>query len=250
MLRFDRPPVRRTRLSLRLSHERPLRISHISRLFDQWHEVYVTVEEGAPDADAMERMEWEPGASAWPLPAMRFINAAGTEAICVQNGRFDIEWTFPDATGEGSYPGYAVLENELSTRFEEFRNALRVHGFDVSLVGSECRYENPLVGYAPGEAAVGLLTGWTGGPAGHLPEQGYVGVRLHACADPERHSCTSYIALDGDTNEVPVLSISVIRDDEGGDAALGGLSEAHDELIDLFWSFTSSEQRNDWGVQG
>ncbi|WP_143553721.1 hypothetical protein [Serinicoccus sp. CNJ-927] len=225
-------------------------MSDVAPLIDTWATDYGTLEEEVPDPEAMERLRSKDTPRDWPMPAVRFVNQSGTEAIIVQNGRFDIEWTFAsDTEGASLYPGYDALESELQKRFDEYRDRVRIRGLDITPYGAECRYENPLPECSAAEAAVGVLTQWSGEPAVYLPENGYVGVRLHGCADPANNDCSSYIAVDGDPEAVPILSIVVEKMDADGTRPLGGLRQAHDELIDLFFQYTSSEQHEKWGME-
>ncbi|MGL5828617.1 MAG: hypothetical protein ACRC0L_03485, partial [Angustibacter sp.] len=118
----------------------------------------------------------------------------------------------------------------------------------IKLTGAECRYENVIADLTANQLAVGLLTNWQGTPGESLPAKGYVGVRIHACGDEKNHNCSSYVAADGDTDEESIFSISVRRlVNDGNELALGGLHEAHQELLALFLSYTSSAQHDAWG---
>ena len=247
-LRFASPPVRMTRLILFFQPSGHVQASHISALRETWRSDYPEVIERPPqpDADGSPPFQLLDNSPAWPLPYTHYHSIDGERCIAFQEDRFEISWEFREGS---QYPGFDSLLAELKQKFSVFTKTLEHEAdIDLEVTGSECRYENLIEGIDGPELAVGLLTDWTGNPSSRLPGTGYIGVRLHACAEEQTHHCSSLVAADCDTDEEPVLSITVKRAPESGSGVeLGGIEDAHQELIEIFERYTSSKQHVQWG---
>lgn len=248
-LRLVKPPVRLVRLTVRFDATGLLQASHVASLRGRWRNDYPEVLERVPTPSpaSPSLMQMSGDSSAWPIAHTTYLSKDSGQEISFQGDFLEIAWTFSE--GE-DYPGFDVLANELSHRFGEFQEALYDEaGIQLTFTGSECRYENLMSGISAAELSVGLLTDWAGSPAAELPQNGYVGARIHACADEATHNCSSFIAADGDDDEDATLSIIVGRSvaEDEDEAKLGGLHEAHAELISLFLKYTSETQRQKWG---
>ncbi|WP_157508686.1 hypothetical protein [Luteipulveratus halotolerans] len=247
-LRFENPPVRRTNLALRYEATGHVQASHVAPLRSLWRDAYPNVDEQVPTppSEGPQAIRLSGRGTTWPLARTTYSTSDGQRSIEFQGDEFGIAWEFSE---DSSYPGFEELVRELEERLADFEKTLRDEaGISLVITGAECRYENVIDGVDVAGLATGVLTGWTGTPGGHLPGAGYVGVRIHACADEDSHKCSSYLAVDGDVGDESIFSISVSRNvDSSEESTLGGMRDAHDELIELFVQYTSEEQREAWG---
>lgn len=242
-LAFDAPPVDATTLSVRFDQSAHILSSQLAPLQASWLADLPNVEEHPPDVDWLVKPDASAG-NVWPLPATTFTSDDGSESVTLQEGLLEVAWV----RGSDPYPGYAALVGRLGKHFQELRDAMTTAGIEVTPRSSKCVYRNRLEALSGGDAAVGVLTGWTGTPRADLPAKGYVGVRIHACAGKGHHRCSSYVMVDAGTDDRTELTISVTRKlREGEDSPLGGMQEAHEELLELFLRFTSQEQQEEWG---
>lgn len=253
-LRLQDPPVRATSLSIQFEQSAPLRASHVIRLHQLWSDQYAIVEDSSPDFEMIsmentseEDFDREGTQPNWPIPAMRFTDADGSHSVHFQDSRFGVEWKHSGL----DYPGFEELFTKLTNRFNEFQEVLESTGIRIRVTRNSCRYENEMKKYEGPELAAGILTGWKAGPIAELQQNGYVGLRIHACTVPENQNCNSYVSVDASTGKTPILSIDVRRRVtvvDNSDSNLDGVRAAHDELIDLFLRYTNAEQRDDWGL--
>ncbi|MFT3888026.1 MAG: hypothetical protein QM713_07690 [Arachnia sp.] len=183
----------------------------------------------------------------WPVPRTRFTSA--DRSIAVQGDELEVTWVF-DAENAVSYPGFDELSREMSRLYHRLVASVDTHDVTITPTIVECFYTNSVGGVTAATLAVGVLTGWSSDTATPDPAHGYVGVRLHTCADPETHDCASLVMVDSqDGGEAPVLAFRVGRR-VGPDAdAVAALAEAHDELIALFKRHTSDDLRREWGEE-
>ncbi|BDZ56604.1 hypothetical protein [Barrientosiimonas endolithica] len=210
-------------------------------------EAFPVVEEAAPDFEDINISGEDLAGAAWPLPSTKFVNSDGTQSIILQEGRLDLSWEKADAP----YPGFESLSKTLLGKFNELEKAMEDAGISIRPTASRCLYVNEIADITGAQLATGVLTDWSSEPRQDLPSKGYVGVRIHACANPANHRCSSYVMVDGDMGQSPNLTLSVKRRLEDTEhSPLGGLHEAHNELLDLFMTFTSDNQQADWGRSG
>ncbi len=246
-LTFAEPPVRSTQLSVMFEQSSHVLSAQLAPLHAKWMTQLPVIEESAPDFEDIDIAGEDPSGNAWPLPSTKFVSADGTMSLTLQEGRLDLTWD----KAEDPYPGFEHLAAVLSERFTELGEALASAGVSIRLKSSRCVYQNQMEGLTGPELAAGILTNWTAPARPDLISKGYVGVRIHACADVEIHKCSSYVMVDGSSGDVPRFTISVkrrLKKDE--DSILGGLHEAHEELLELFLQFTSEDQQRDWGRSG
>lgn len=247
-LKFRRPPVSDVFLTLYFEADSHIQGSHVAPLKMSWESELPLVQELAPLPGEMDSdgPTFLASGGQWPLPYTRYNSVSSDQAIAFQGDRFQLQWSFSDAAGD-EYPGFEKLSEGLEKRYVEFKNVLDQAGIILTIRGSECKYVNRIQGLSAGEVAVGVLTEWRGVPGSNLPKEGYVGVRLHACASEEKHRCSSFLQVDGDTGDSAHMTINVSRElDDEEKATLGGLYDAHDELLDIFERFTSPEMHGQW----
>lgn len=246
-LAFREPPIRSSRLSVQFEQSSHVLSGQLAPLHAAWMTSLPIVEETAPDFEDVDIAGEDPDGPTWPLPSTKFLSVDGSQSVTLQEGRLDLEW---NRTKE-PYPGFDDLVGSLAERFEELLNAMDSAGIAIRPKSSSCLYRNEIEGISGSDLAVGVLTDWASASRLDLPAKGYVGVRIHACAEPENHHCSSYVMVDGDAGRTPQLTLSVKRRlTEGEQSPLGGLHEAHAELLQLFLKFTSDEQRDRWGRTG
>lgn len=246
-LRFSQPPVRRVDLTLNFKPSAHIQASYLASLVSSWSRQLPVIEELPPKpVDRSDRTVFLSESSKWPLPLMRFSSASGDISIAFQGNLFEISWKFSPGQHE-TYPGFAHLMGELQTRFSSFQEALTDAGVELELTGSECQYTNEIEGLSSSDLAVGILTNWQGSLDVVLPDDGYVGMRIHACPDEAIHKCTTWVAVDGSVREDATLTISVERTVGKEEVELAGLREAHDELIRVFLDRTPIHLHERWG---
>lgn len=246
-LRFSHPPVRRVDLTLTFKPRAHIQTSYLASLISSWSSNLPVVDELPPKpVEPSDRTVFLSERSKWPLPFMRFSSTSGDITIAFQGNLFEISWKFSPGQNE-RYPGFAHLTGQLKMRFSEFQEALEKAGVELEMTGSECRYTNEMEGLSSSDLAVGILTNWQGSPDVALPDDGYVGMRIHACPDEGIHKCTTWVAVDGSVREDATLTISVERSVGEEELDLAGLREAHDELIRVFLERTPTHLHEKWG---
>lgn len=241
-LQFDAPPVRAVRLTLNLKQAAIFQMKHVASIYSLWEKRYATVEQSPPELpDPLA----EDSEETWPLPASRFTDETGSKSILFQDGIFNIRWKFDQAS---KYPGFQALKAELIDRYEEFTKSVEDAGLEIDVISVECRYENLIETLSGTELAIGILSEWANPSPGRLSNTGYLGVRIHTCASPENHNCSSYVAVDSDVDQPAILSISVQRDRDPDAMPTDTLDAVHAEELALFLRFTNSELRQEWGL--
>jgi hypothetical protein len=180
----------------------------------------------------------------WPLPFTRYTTNNGDRSIAFQSDRFSIAWDFdPDSP---RYPGFDKLFDELNQKFAGLVSELSNAGITVNVRGSRCDYTNELDNIPPAAAAVGILTDWEAQPSRRVASASVVDLHMHPCDAQEEHGCNAAISVQS-RDAKTILRLAAERSsDNDPDAELGGLQAAHDELVDLFLDFTTSNQRERW----
>lgn len=247
-LRFEHPPVREVHLTLSFRPDGHIQGSHVAPLRERWGSTLPLVQERPPTPSDDDSGPTFLGLSGrWPLPYTRYHSVDEDHAVGFQADRFEVSWSF-FADGHERYPGFDRLVGVLQEKFDEFCEVLKDAGISLALTGSECRYKNEIDGLSGPDLAVGVLTGWTGRTWDKLPAGGYLGVRLHACPDEEKHRCSSLVGVDSDGDDVPSLTIIVTRSSDGDeDDKLAGLYDAHEELNGIFVKYTPEYLHRKWG---
>jgi uncharacterized protein (TIGR04255 family) len=249
-IRFNDPPVRRVMLTIRFHADVSIQASHVAPLRVRWAEEFPIAEElpPFPPIDAYnEAPTFLSSEDAWPLPYTRYTTNNGDRSIAFQNDRFSVAWHFDP--GAPRYPGFAMLSGELERKFTELTEELSKAGIVLTVRGARCDYSNKLDRIAPAEAAVGVLTDWAAQPSQRAAEAPAVHTHLHPCGAQEEHGCNATVSVQSDDTGT-LLRLSAERwIEENSDDEIGGLREAHDELVKLFIDFTTSEQRERWGQE-
>lgn len=249
-LHFDRPPVKQVFLRLNFKTDGHIQGSHVAPLRRLWESEYPVVNEETPTPSMDELAGGAailPVGAKWPLPYTTFSSTDRDETISFQGDTFELGWTFA-ADEARPYPGFNRLFASLSAKYKEFTNLLEESGIVATITTARCIYVNKIEGMNAAELAVGLLTDWSATVGSNLPKVGYAGCRIHACADPAAHGCSSEVGADGDMEEQDSeLTISVVRKADGVDNQLDALRDAHEELDDLFVRFTPASLHDKWG---
>ncbi len=246
-VRFDRPPIKQVELSTYFVTDPPLQSVHVAPLHQVWHAQFPEAVEHPPYAQELpddDRNDQEFG-STWPLPYTSYRREQ--RSISFQSDRFEVRWGF-DPGALGDYVGFEALRDDLRTKFHEFTETLASQSVSLVVKRVSCRYVNE-VDLPAARLAAGVITGWLAEPEASVSEAAYVGVRLHTCAGPKNHDCSSWVHVDsGDSTDASTLTIIVSHDlsPENSDATVA-ISAAHDELIGLFLRYTSEEQHRGWG---
>lgn len=237
--------MKRVALTVNFSAEPRLQGWHLDTFFHSLSSRYLSRQEVAPHpgVDAAT-YEFLPSVGGWPIPRTEF--ASDERSLSVQGDELEVVWNFGD-NDEKDYPGFDSLMEELEQVLTDLVASVQEHEVSITPHEAECFYVNEIDGLTAPELAVGVLTDWADVQPRAVPEQGYVGVRLHGCGHTEEHHCSSYVMVDSNEDGAPVLSFRVGRVlDEDEDAA-EAMRQAHDELIDLFRSHTPDRLRAQWG---
>ncbi len=249
--RLERPPVTSVSLRIRFKASPSLQNWMLAPFLTDMRKDHLSVEELPPYGgygDPFEPSEEvdDTGTTVWPVPRTQFTTA--DRILAVQGNELEVTWTFNDAD-TGAYAGFDSLLSAMKSLYSRLVETVSVHGVRISPKFVVCFYVNSIRKMSAGTLAVGVLTQWSETIEIADPEQGYVGARLHGCANPDKHNCDSLIMVDSTDGGYPNLSIRVLRDAEDGEDPIVLLTSAHDELIALFRQHTSAALRGGWGEQ-
>ncbi|SDK10589.1 TIGR04255 family protein [Nocardioides sp. YR527] len=252
--RFVEPPVRTVILTIFFRPVDALQVLHLSRLRELWRDRYPATaglpplrphrRAGAPDGEDDDAI--------WPFPYLIFSTADERDAIGLQNDRFVRSWVFEEGA---RYPGFDSLYEDLVGRFQEFRAVVDEEiDEEVVVTHSECFYANELAPNSIPETLVGVASQWQGSAGGAtLPDSHYSGLRMHI-DDTGVENCTLELMLDIERDST-ALNLSSrfappLTDDgkiEGVPDNDGGISFAHEAVIQSFLRFTSDAMQKSWG---
>lgn len=237
------PPVKRVALTVRFQAEPGLQGWHLGEFFENVSDRYTTRQEIAPrpNSDTFEFLE---AMGRWPIPKTEFASAE--RSLSIQGDELEVGWNFGNE-GDKNYPGFNELLRELEQVLDKLIQSTTQYDIRISPTDAECYYVNEIEQVSPIELAVGVLTGWTEAGLGSHPPKGYVGVRLHGCGDTEEHQCSSLVMVDSSHDDTPILSLRVGRPLAEAEGAPAALREAHNELIELFQTYTPDHLRAQWG---
>lgn len=240
---LERPPVKRVALTVTFQAEPRLQGWHLDDFFREVAGRYLSREEVAPRPDSA--FEFLGASGAWPIPKTQF--SSNERSLSVQGDELEVVWNFGDE-GEKAYPGFDLLMEELEQVITQLVTSVRKHDVAITPHEVECFYINEIDGMSAAEYAVGVLTDWADVKPRRLPEEGYVGVRLHGCGNIEEHQCSSMVMVDSsDDDGTPILSLRVGRPLDEDESAEDAMRQAHDELITLFRAYTPDSLLAEWG---
>lgn len=190
--------------------------------------------------------------SAWPFPYLTFTS--GDQSIIIESTKFALTWTFGD--GEGEYPGYESLRDEIAARFSEFAATLNQElDIEPHVTASECQYYNEFSNESPARVIGYVLTNGSVdlGPETDLAEVDYNGYRRHSLIHVNDHEVEVVVGVDASEAEHRTVDLFIEAKYEFGEAdAFGadGLDIAHEALIDTFIRCTRADQQERWGRVG
>lgn len=242
---LEQPPVKRVALTVNFKAEPRLQGWHLDTFFHSLSSRYLSRQEVAPHpGDGHGAYEVLPSMGGWPIPKTEF--AGDERSLSVQGDELEVAWNFGD-NDEKHYPGFDSLIEELEQVLKDLVGSVEEHGVSIAPHEVECLYVNEIDGLSAPDLAVGVLTDWADVQARVVPEEGYVGVRLHGCGNTEEHHCSSYVMVDSNDDGPPVLSFRVGRALDEDESAAKAMRQAHEELIGLFCSHTPDRLRAQWG---
>lgn len=252
--RLQRPPVTSVSLRIRFKAVPGLQNWMLAPFLSEMRQKAAGVEELPPlgsFADPFALADFPSDeleeAPSWPVPRTQFLSNDRT--IAVQGDELEVTWAF-DAANAEKYPGFDELRREMEELYTTLVGSVGTHEVAITPSLVECFYTNSIPEVTAATLAVGVLTNWSSEAVVPDPSAGYVGVRLHTCADPVKHDCASLVLVDSrDDGEPPILAFRVSRRVEGDTDAVAALTEAHDELITLFKQHTSDNLRRGWGEE-
>lgn len=236
--------MKRVALTVNFAAEPRLQGWHLDEFFRSASDRYLAREEIAPRPDS-GAFEFLSPSGGWPIPKTQF--ASNERSLSVQGDELEVVWNFGNE-GEKKYPGFDSLMEELEQVITQLISSAQKHEVVITPHEVECFYINEIEGMSASELAVGVLTDWANVKPRPVPDEGYVGVRLHGCGDPEEHQCSSLVMVDSDDDDGgPTLSLRVGRPLAEDETAPEAMRQAHDELIALFRSHTPNWLRAQWG---
>lgn len=237
--------MKRVALTVNFVAEPRLQGWHLDTFFRSLSSRYLTRQEVAPRPGVdTGPFEFLPSTGGWPIPRTEF--ASHEHSLSVQGDELEVVWHFGDE-GEKEYPGFESLMKELEQVLTDLVASAREQEVEVTAHEVECFYINEVEGITAPALAVGVLTDWADVQPRALPEDGYVGVRLHGCGHTEEHHCSSYVMVDSNDDGTPLLSFRVGRALDEDEEAAEAMHRAHEELIGLFRSHTPDSLRAQWG---
>lgn len=247
-----RPPVTSVSLRIRFKAVPSLQNWMLASFLSEMRGIHASVEElpplggfTDPFSGLVEDDDGQEDHPAWPVPRTQFSGLDRT--IAVQGDELQVTWAFDDESAS-KYVGFDALRGDMENLYRKLVNSVIQHGVTIGPKGVECFYVNSVPEVTATTLAVGVLTNWTNDVRLNDPQDGYVGVRLHTCASPNMHRCSSLVMVDSrDADDPPILSLRVHRVVDEGLDAIEALSDAHDELIALFKQHTSESLRKGWG---
>lgn len=247
-VKFLKPPVRRVELTVYFEASDAVQGSHVAPLSRIWRETYPVVTEHPPlppDDEPSENISVLNANSHWPIPFTRYSSVVDRRSVAFQRDRFEVRWDFDEESGS-PYPGFDSLLTTMQQEFGVFSGILAESDLSLHITKAECRYVNRIPGISAAQLAVGVLTDWQGSACAQADDSDYVGIRLHSRpGEKDDNNCSSLLAVDRKEDGDPALSIFVTH--AGGPDDLGGIANAHAELIATFLRYTSEEQHRMWG---
>src|SRR4051794_21713554 len=120
---YERPPVRRTTLTVFIEPVENFDLEMITRLHRRWSERFPAVKQSFPRPRPDELPDATPFGSAtgwFPLPAVIQVSSSLSRTISYQFDQISLSWHFDPEAADTTYPGFEVLSRELHSNFEYF----------------------------------------------------------------------------------------------------------------------------------
>jgi len=262
--KYERPPVRRTVLTVYFDPVENFDLEMITRLHSRWSERYPASQQSFPETRPDELPTASPFRAAFggfPAPAVLQISRSLSRTISYQYDQISFSWQFDPEAPDNTYPGFEALSKELHSNFEFFADVVeKFADKPLKVQGGQCYYDNELANTEGVDWISGYLSNWTGTVArNRLEGAEYVGFRWRNESDNERlgtHRVTK-VQLDSGTDweeteiDINVLSLplegSQIEGKPPTEQARLLLDDAHDLEISTFEKLINDELRASWG---